>query len=264
MSGPFKKVLRRMKRSFSSKDTSMTETPKIKRAMFRPGDISIDSESGAPYSATLVPVTVTPKTINDNMTKTPSTTNQTTPPSNGPPCSQTHKHAPAIWLTFCLTTVAVIFPREKAEAIGEAFIKLLGSERGDPRCDDNSENLLKLINNNSINFLNDGQITRLSDPEDQPDTAIDLALTLAHLQAISDFNVIDDSFGNLTAAFDKLWNGNAIKTLNTLGIEGKMLNWLAAFLTTRKIKVRLHDATSESCPISNIIFRDYEHPRQRN
>ncbi|KAH3721855.1 hypothetical protein DPMN_064803 [Dreissena polymorpha] len=43
-----------MKRSFSSKDTSMTETPKIKRAMFRPGDISIDSESGAPYSATRI------------------------------------------------------------------------------------------------------------------------------------------------------------------------------------------------------------------
>ncbi len=67
---------------------------------------------------------------------------------------------------------------------------------GDPRCDDNSENLLKLINNNSINFLNDGQITRLSDREDQPDSAIDLALTSAHLQAISDFNVIDDSFGS--------------------------------------------------------------------
>ena len=142
MSGPFKKVLRRMKRSFSSKETSMTETPKIKRAMFRPGDISIDSESGAPYSATritddtsitpVVPVTVTPQTINDNMTKTPSTTKQTTPPANGPSCSQTHKHAPAIWLTFCLTTVAVIFPREKAKAIGEAFIKLLGSERVRP------------------------------------------------------------------------------------------------------------------------------------
>ena len=142
MSGPFKKVLRRMKRSFSSKETSMTETPKIKRAMFRPGDISIDSESGAPYSATritddtsitpIVPVTVTPQTINDNMTKTPSTTKQTTPPANGPSCSQTHKHAPAIWLTFCLTTVAVIFPREKAKAIGEAFIKLLGSERVRP------------------------------------------------------------------------------------------------------------------------------------
>ncbi|KAH3695806.1 hypothetical protein DPMN_083265 [Dreissena polymorpha] len=44
----------------------------------------------------------------------------------------THKQAPAIWLTFCLTTVAVIFPREKAKAIGEAFIKLLGSERVRP------------------------------------------------------------------------------------------------------------------------------------
>ncbi|KAH3807382.1 hypothetical protein DPMN_135721 [Dreissena polymorpha] len=110
--------------------------------MFRTGDISIDSESGAPYSATrisddtpitpVVPVTVTPKTINDNKTKTPSTTNQTTPPSNGPSCSQTNKHAPAIWLTFCLTTVGVIFPREKVKAIGEAFIKLLGSERVRP------------------------------------------------------------------------------------------------------------------------------------
>ncbi|KAH3741570.1 hypothetical protein DPMN_048295 [Dreissena polymorpha] len=59
--------------------------------------MSIDSESGAPYSATrisdatpitpVVPVTVTPQTINDNKTKTPSTTNQTTPPSNGPSCS---------------------------------------------------------------------------------------------------------------------------------------------------------------------------------
>jgi hypothetical protein len=66
-------------------------------------------------------------------------------------------------------------------------------------------------------------------------------------------------FLDLTAAFDKLWNENAIKTLNTLGIEGKMLNWLAAFLTTRKIKVRLHDATSESvetingCPQGSVL-----------
>ena len=66
----------------------------------------------------------------------------------------------------------------------------------DPRCDDNAENLLKLMNNTSLNFLNDGQVTRLSDRADQLDSVIDLALTPANLQAIIDFNVIDNSFGS--------------------------------------------------------------------
>lgn len=67
---------------------------------------------------------------------------------------------------------------------------------GDPRCDDHAENLLKFMNNNSLNFLNDGQVTRLSDRADHLDSAIDLALASANLQAISDFNVIDNSFGS--------------------------------------------------------------------
>ena len=52
------------------------------------------------------------------------------------------------------------------------------------------------MNNNSLNFLNDGQVMRLSDRADHLDSAIDLALTSANLQAISDFNVIDNSFGS--------------------------------------------------------------------
>ena len=66
-------------------------------------------------------------------------------------------------------------------------------------------------------------------------------------------------FLDLTAAFDKLWNENAIQMLNKLGIQGTMLKWLAAFLTTRKIKVRLQDATSETvdtingCPQGSVL-----------
>ena len=67
---------------------------------------------------------------------------------------------------------------------------------GDPRCDDHAENLLKLLNNTSLNFLNDGQVTRLADRAGHSDSAIDLALISAKLQAISDFNVLDNSFGS--------------------------------------------------------------------
>jgi ribonuclease HI len=71
-------------------------------------------------------------------------------------------------------------------------------------------------------------------------------------------------FLDLTAAFDKLWNQGAIKYLHSLGIEGRMLRWLAAFLLNRKIRVRLNGETSElvetenGCPqgsvLSPIIF----------
>ncbi|KAH3689530.1 hypothetical protein DPMN_193715 [Dreissena polymorpha] len=47
-------------------------------------------------------------------------------------------------------------------------------------------------------------------------------------------------FLDLTAAFDKLWNEHAIQILYELGIEGTMLKWIAAFLTTRKIKNPSH------------------------
>ena len=66
-------------------------------------------------------------------------------------------------------------------------------------------------------------------------------------------------FLDLTAAFDKLWNEHAIQLLYELGIEGTMLKWLAAFLKTRKIKVRLNGETSETvetvngCPQGSVL-----------
>ncbi|KAH3772782.1 hypothetical protein DPMN_174128 [Dreissena polymorpha] len=37
-----------------------------------------------------------------------------------------------MWLTFCLSTVAVIFPRDKAKTFGDAFIKFIGPEQVRP------------------------------------------------------------------------------------------------------------------------------------
>lgn len=71
-------------------------------------------------------------------------------------------------------------------------------------------------------------------------------------------------FPDLTSAFDKLWTTGAMIYLKKIGIKGKMLNWLADFLQTRKIKVRLNGEYSETvetvngCPqgsvLSPIIF----------
>ena len=71
-------------------------------------------------------------------------------------------------------------------------------------------------------------------------------------------------FLDLSSAFDKLWNGGALKYLYNIGIKGRLLKWIQDFLKTRKITVKLNGQLSETvetingCPqgsvLSPIIF----------
>ena len=71
-------------------------------------------------------------------------------------------------------------------------------------------------------------------------------------------------FLDLSTAFDKLWNGGALRYLYNIGIRGRLLKWIQDFLKTRKITVKLNGQFSETvetingCPqgsvLSPIIF----------
>ncbi|WAR23635.1 hypothetical protein MAR_037304, partial [Mya arenaria] len=54
---------------------------------------------------------------------------------------------------------------------------------GDCRYDGEADDLLTFINENNINFLNDGHITRVSEKQNEADSAIDLSLISSHLHS---------------------------------------------------------------------------------
>ncbi|WAQ96409.1 hypothetical protein MAR_029099, partial [Mya arenaria] len=67
---------------------------------------------------------------------------------------------------------------------------------GDFRYDGEADDLLTVINDNNINFLNDGQITRVSEKQNETDSAIDLSLISSHLHSSSELYVINNTFGS--------------------------------------------------------------------
>lgn len=150
-----------------SKTPKISETPKSKKAnkkkpsnKTRVEDCPIDSDivsskspeeptvngnpdtvpNAALYTAALIP--------NYNLlspTSPPAETNLTRPSETSPPrdtnTSGTQPVRPpalnqrpthAIWLTLCLSTVAAVFPRDKAKAIGDNFVKFVGTEQVKP------------------------------------------------------------------------------------------------------------------------------------
>ncbi|WAQ94063.1 hypothetical protein MAR_006534 [Mya arenaria] len=58
---------------------------------------------------------------------------------------------------------------------------------GDFRYDGEADDLLTFLNDNNLNFLNDGQITRVSEKQNESDSAIDLSLISSHLHSSSEF-----------------------------------------------------------------------------
>ncbi|KAH3689926.1 hypothetical protein DPMN_191171 [Dreissena polymorpha] len=162
-------------KTYANVTATLMVTPKIQKSSFRAGDLSIDSETGTPYTVTLTPkepltpnqhVTrnsdPSPDTIPDSIPNSPQfiatlITNDATHQTNSTPSKvnqtlndkpvkvpnksprpqstrQSNHYDPgqAIWLTLCLGTVAAIFPRDKAKAIGDAFVKFVGSEQTKP------------------------------------------------------------------------------------------------------------------------------------
>ncbi|KAH3712530.1 hypothetical protein DPMN_072281 [Dreissena polymorpha] len=70
----------------------------------------------------------------DNQTRDDKTLTIPNDPPRPQSARQSTNNGPgqAIWLTLCLDTVAAIFPRNKAKAIGEVFVKFVGSEQAKP------------------------------------------------------------------------------------------------------------------------------------
>ncbi|KAH3842848.1 hypothetical protein DPMN_116352 [Dreissena polymorpha] len=98
-----------------------------------------DSIPNSPqFTATLIkndathPTNSTPTKVNQTLNDKPL--NIPNEPPRPQSARQSNNYGPgqAIWLTLCLGTVAAIFPRNKAKAIGEAFVKLVGSEQAKP------------------------------------------------------------------------------------------------------------------------------------
>ncbi|XP_053398155.1 uncharacterized protein LOC128556622 [Mercenaria mercenaria] len=67
---------------------------------------------------------------------------------------------------------------------------------GDYRSDAEADDLIDFMNDNDLNFLNDGQITRIAECANQLDSALDLSIISAHLHHKSEFLVVDNTFGS--------------------------------------------------------------------
>jgi ribonuclease HI len=58
---------------------------------------------------------------------------------------------------------------------------------------------------------------------------------------------------DLKSAYDKIWHAGLLHKLKRCGIKGKLLNWLAAYLTDRKFQVRVEGSESSSfCATSGV------------
>ena len=104
--------------------------------------------NGSPDTAPISPLYTATRIPNYNLlsqTSPPAERNITRPLETSPPrdtnTSGTQPVRPpalkqrpthAIWLTLCLSTVAAVFPRDKAKAIGDAFVKFVGAEQAKP------------------------------------------------------------------------------------------------------------------------------------
>ncbi|KAH3839910.1 hypothetical protein DPMN_113350 [Dreissena polymorpha] len=120
-----------MMRKITLTAAKTSEKPKSKRAqkaksskITRAGDASFDSPQAN-------------KSCNGKLLSPLSNPN---PSSHEKPHSEKRTHTgpfksgpeQALWFTVTLTTVGIIFPRDKANAIGEAFLQYMGSEVARP------------------------------------------------------------------------------------------------------------------------------------
>ncbi|KAH3739927.1 hypothetical protein DPMN_046617 [Dreissena polymorpha] len=120
-----------MMRKITFTAAKISETPKSKSAQkaksskkTRVEDVSIDSpEANKSCNRELLSPLSSP--IPSSHEKPNSERrNHSSPFKSGP--------AQALWITVTLTTVGIIFPRDKAKAIGEAFLQYMGGEVARP------------------------------------------------------------------------------------------------------------------------------------
>lgn len=128
----------------------------------------------------------------------------------------------------------------------------LWNPENDIRQDGESDDLIEFCSNLNLNIINDNQITRIASNPSHTDSAIDLAITSAHLQAQSDFYVIDNSFGSdhlpiLVLIKWKASSPNTNKPCKWITNKAKPENWKTfQNLCKNNLNYNLEDSDIES------------------